>query len=65
MGYWVGLGQSDGVLKGGGRAMGCWGVGEEQWALCGVGRGRAMGRWAEALGGAERSNGALGGAGVE
>ena len=31
----------------------------------GAGQGRAMGRWAEVLGGAERSNGALGGAGAE
>ena len=56
MGYWVGLGQSDGVLKGGGRAMGCWGVGEEQWALCGVGQGGAepwgagLRRWGERRG---------------
>ena len=38
MGYWVGPGQSDGVLKGGGRAMGCWGLGRSNGHCVGWGR---------------------------
>ena len=54
-----------GTGRGWGGAMRCWGVGEERWALGGVGQGRVMGCWAGPLGGAERSDGVLGGAGAE